>query len=643
LRTLLFAALLAQDTVPPTPRPLRPDTVGDLVVTATRTTRRVEVEPTRIETLSRDEIEEKLLMTPGDISMLLNESSGLRVQNTAPSLGGANLRIQGLRGRYTRLLQDGLPLAGTQPGSLGMLQIPPMDLGRVEVVKGVASPFYGGSALGGVVNLVSRRPEGREVLVNQSTLDATDAVLWTGGRHGTRWQSSLLAGFHRQRRKDRDRDGWTDVPGYRRLVARPRLYWNDPESGRSFFLTTGITLEGRDGGTLPGHLAPDGRPFPEALDSYQADLGAVGRWVPRFGVLTARLATSTRRHDQRRGPAHERDHHFSLFAELTATIPSGPGTLLLGSTFELDRYRNRPAAQHNYTFATPAVMAQYDWEPSDRFGATGTARLDAHSRYGAMPSARVAARIEVGQKWALRLSAGSGFFGPTPFVEETEAIGLTRFAPIEGLRAERMTGGSVDVGGLLGPVELNLSLFGSELRWPTVLREGGEPGSVRLVNATHPTRTAGLEVLGRARLGPVTATVSYTWLDASELDRAGQGRRTVPLNPRHALGTVVVWEQEHTGRIGLEAFLTGPQRLEDNPYRDVTPSYVVIGLLAERRLGRVRVFLNLENLTDQRQTRYDPLPRPVPLPDGRWIVDLWAPAEGRVANLGVRLDLKSDQ
>src|SRR5688572_31602655 len=101
-------------------------------------------------------------MTPGDIAMLLNETSGLRVQVTSPSLGGANVRVQGLRGRYTQLLSDGLPLYGGQTASIGILQIPPLDLGQVEVIKGVASALYGSSALGGVINLVSRRPQERQ-------------------------------------------------------------------------------------------------------------------------------------------------------------------------------------------------------------------------------------------------------------------------------------------------------------------------------------------------------------------------------------------------------------------------------------------------------------------------------------------------
>src|SRR5206468_6748000 len=104
-------------------------------------------------------------------AMLLNETSGLRVQVTSPSLGAANVRIQGLRGRYTQILADGLPLYGGQTGAIGLLQIPPLDLGQVEVLKGVASALYGSSALGGVINLVSRRPETveREFLLNQTS------------------------------------------------------------------------------------------------------------------------------------------------------------------------------------------------------------------------------------------------------------------------------------------------------------------------------------------------------------------------------------------------------------------------------------------------------------------------------------------
>ena len=154
------------------------------VVASTRTDKRLEDQPMRVEVLAREEIEEKMLMTPGDIVMMLNEMGGMRVQATSPSLGAASVRIQGMRGRYTRVLSDGLPLFG-EVGGLGLLQIPPMDLGQVEVIKGVASALYGAGAMGGVINLLSRRP-GREpeqeFLLNRSTRGATDAVTFFPAR-----------------------------------------------------------------------------------------------------------------------------------------------------------------------------------------------------------------------------------------------------------------------------------------------------------------------------------------------------------------------------------------------------------------------------------------------------------------------------
>ena len=143
-----------------------------VVVATTRTGRRLEEQPTRVEVLGREEIEEKMLMTPGDIVMMLNEMGGLRVQATSPSLGAASVRVQGMRGRYTRFFSDGLPLFGNRSAVSALLQIPPMDLGQVEVIKGVASALYGAGAMGGVVNLLSRRPAAeaqQEFLFNQSS------------------------------------------------------------------------------------------------------------------------------------------------------------------------------------------------------------------------------------------------------------------------------------------------------------------------------------------------------------------------------------------------------------------------------------------------------------------------------------------
>ena len=63
----------------------------------------------------------------------------------------------------------------------------------------------------------------------------------------------------------------------------------------------------------------------------------------------------------------------------------------------------------------------------------------------------------------------------------------------------------------------------------------------------------------------------------------------------------------------------------------------MVGILAERVFGKVRVFVNGENLNNVQQTQFDPLIRPIRGVDGRWTVDAWAPLDGRNINAGVRL------
>jgi iron complex outermembrane receptor protein len=87
----------------------------------------------------------------------------------------------------------------------------------------------------------------------------------------------------------------------------------------------------------------------------------------------------------------------------------------------------------------------------------------------------------------------------------------------------------------------------------------------------------------------------------------------------------------------VEVYYTGSQPLDDNPYRATSKPYVHLGILGERRFGPARVFLNAENLLGTRQTDYDPLVLPVRGIGGRWTTDVWAPLDGRTANLGVRL------
>jgi outer membrane receptor for ferrienterochelin and colicins len=664
--TIGIALRAGQDTTIVASLEAQAQELESVVVAATRAERRVEDTPLRVEIVDEEEIAEKITMTPGDIAMMMNETPGLRVQTTSPSLGGANVRVQGLRGRYTLILVDGLPLYGGQAGGLGLLQIPPVDLGRVEVIKGTASALHGSSALGGVVNLISRRPSEtaqREVLLNRTTRDGTDGVVYLANARvagGSPWGATLLATGHRQEASDLDGDGWADLPGYERFVARPRLFY-DTESGRSVFGTVGYTAEDRDGGTLPGRVAPDGSPYPERLRTRRIDAGLAAR--ARLGaadLIHVRGSFVNQRHDHQFGSVEEHDLHRTWFGETSITLPRAPWTYVIGFAFQQEVYRNNSVSGFDYDAHIPAAFAQADFDAAPWLVLSGSARFDHHSEFGSLLSPRLSALVRLSDRdeahtWTVRVSGGGGAFAPVPFTEETEVTGLAPLRLLQQLAVERSISASMDVNGTFhgehGRVELNATLFGSRIREPIAeVRDTGTTGTgatfIALRNAPLPTETWGAEFLARFVRGVGRLTTFYTYLRGSEWDPvSATDRRSVPLAPRHAAGIVASLEQEGVSRLGLELYYTGRQTLDANPYRTTSPAYVVVGLLAERvfntRIGRARLFVNAENLGNVRQTRFDPLVLPTRGEGGRWTVDAWTELTGFVLNGGVRVALGS--
>src|SRR3954469_1189033 len=150
----------------------------EVVVTATRSSRTIANIPTRVETISGEELEEKGNMKPGDIRMMLNESTGIQTQQTSATSYNSSIRIQGLDGKYTQIIRDGFPLYSGFSGGLGLLQIAPLDLKQVEVIKGSSSTLYGGGAIAGLVNLVSKTPTDQRqlnFLLNGTSASGLDA------------------------------------------------------------------------------------------------------------------------------------------------------------------------------------------------------------------------------------------------------------------------------------------------------------------------------------------------------------------------------------------------------------------------------------------------------------------------------------
>jgi iron complex outermembrane receptor protein len=446
---------------------------------------------------------------------------------------------------------------------------------------------------------------------------------------------SVTGGAHRQNRQDLDGDGWIDMAAYERLTLRPRLFWTGAE-GASAYVTLGAMREERDGGTLPGLTAPDGRPFPQTQDTDRFDAGVIAE-VPVQGLRTLNLRGSAMQQNHRHifGEVIEDDRHGTLFGEASLSGGTQATSLTIGIAYQVDSFRSRTFPAFDYTHRVPGFFGQLEQKVSPDLTVAASARIDFHSSYGNQFSPRLSALYRPGP-WTVRVSVGRGFYAPTPFVEEIEAAGLSRLEPLGDLNAEEATTGSVDLGYTQGSIEARMSLFASTIDNATRLVDVASD-RVRLVNADGTTRIRGSELLLRYRWNAVTLTGSYVFVNATEPGEGGPVRRRVPLTPRHTAGMVAMWEKHGRGRIGVEAYYTGRQLLDDNPYRSRSKPYLHLGVLGEVVLDKVSLFANAENILGVRQTRTDPLLRRVRAPSGEWTVDAWAPAEGFILNGGFRL------
>ena len=99
-----------------------------------------------------------------------------------------------------------------------------------------------------------------------------------------------------------------------------------------------------------------------------------------------------------------------------------------------------------------------------------------------------------------------------------------------------------------------------------------------------------------------------------------------------------MWERKRRAASASRSTTPGGSGSRRTRTASTSEPYVIVGLLAERRFGRFRLFINGENLTGVRQIRVgSDRCGPPQAVDGRWTVDAWAPLEGRVINGGLRI------
>ena len=591
------------------------------VVGSTRIPTRLSEQAVPVGIVNRETIADTSLMTPGNVVTILDDMPSVRAQMTSAELGLTMFRLRGLPGHYTRLFSDGVPLDFDRSGGLPPVQLTPMDLSQVEVLTDGASAIFGMNALSGAINMLSRRPAAtpaREVLFSQSASGGTDGGLWFSTPPTRNWSTANFFGGTWQDERDVDGDGWSDIPGQSRGDARTRVFY-DNRRGKSASGTAGVTFEKRQGGSAFAH---------QELETKEAD-GALFGQMPWGKYTLGGAATMFVQSRERNFPdrlEHERRQSATIEIWLSRQLTRNTWLAGIASEWFANRTPTDPLPSA-YVYTGPSMFAHDDMRLSSWLTASGDLRLDFHLDDGAVLSPRGSILVHNGP-WAAHVSAGRSYSKPKQLTEETEAAGFA-FLKIQGpIDRESADSVSADFTHTTAASVVSAAVFHTQVNHPATI----DRATFTLHTESDPIVANGVELLGTFRHGPFAATGTYVLLKARE-----RGDVELALTPRHSGGVIASATTKGGGRFGVQVLYTGVQRLDANPYRTTSEPYSVVNLLGQYPFGRWRVFANAENVTDVRQTNWDPIARMAPDIDGRWTVDVWAPLRGRVINIGIKV------
>ncbi|MGF7080368.1 TonB-dependent receptor [Mucilaginibacter sp. UYCu711] len=622
------------------------DELSEVVIGATRSSRTIANIPTRVEVISGDELDEKGNMKPGDIRMMLAESTGIQTQQTSATSGNSSIRIQGLDGKYTQIIRDGFPLYSGFSGGLGLLQIAPLDLKQVEVIKGSSSTLYGGGAIAGLVNLVSKTPTDvrhLDFLLNGTSALGLDASAFYSQKFG-KIGITTYVGYNHGTAYDPSNIGLSAVPRFNRYTLNPKLffYLNDKNT-----LIAGInsTIENRIGGDMQ-YLEGNGN----TQHSYFEE--------NKTGRYSSQLEFDHKLGDKEKLTVKNSVSYFDRSISLPAYRFSGvqvssyseanyaynsdktdwvAGLNYLTENFNEDHNSSFPLRSYNYS--TIGAFVQNTWNATEKFTLESGLRGDYHNAYGFFVLPRISGLYKINSHFTTRLGGGWGYKAPTVFTEDAERIGFRNVLPIDvpNTKAERSYGANYDITYKTGLFDnmvtfsINQLFFYTRIDNPILLTSLSN-GNLQYLQPGGDLNTKGMETNVKITYNNFKLFLGYTLADVTQ--HTGNTISTYPLVSRHRLNNVLVYEVENKLKIGLEGYYYSPQQLNDGT---TGRGYWTAGLMAEKIWERFSLFVNFENLTNTRQTKFGPIytgsiTDPV-------FKDIYAPLDGFVVNGGIKFKL----
>src|SRR5882757_1006322 len=626
-----------------------PGELQEVLVQSTRTSRTIANTPTRIETIDAEELDEKSNMRPANVSMVLHESTGLQVQQTSATSGNASIRVQGLDGRYTQLLKDGYPNFGNFASGLSILEIPPLDLKQVEVIKGPSSTLYGGGAIAGVVNFISKSPKEKgeyNFMLNQSHVGQTNIGGYAAQKKG-KWGYSLLALFNNQLAYDVDKDGFSELPKSSSFTINPRLFYY-PGTSVTMMLGNSFTQGNSTGGDMQviknnataNHVYFEKNKTIRNTTTFEFDkrflnrqsfklkqsLSIFDRKINIPGYLFSGLNTNS-------------------FTEASYVFYKKAHTLIGGLNFIYDNFKQRnntSLIDQSTRSSTAGLYVQDTWDITSKVKMEYGLRFDnafyKNSNYNKNQSfllPRISVLYKISNKVSTRFGGGLGYKLPTIFTEQTETMQYRNILPLNNVTAEKSIGSTIDLNyrtrlGEAIDIGVNQLFFYTQINKPLVL-QANNTAEYYFINAGKPITSKGFETnLKFIYKEAVKLFAGYTFTYAKNTYL--EADQFLALLPKSKLNLSLVYEKEDNFKIGLEGYFSARQYLYNGTQ---TPSFWEFGAMAQKTVNKISFFINFENFTDQRQSKYKPVVNP-PYNNPSFD-DIWNHTEGFVINGGIKI------
>ena len=612
------------------------DELETVILQSNRSTRTIKKIPTRIEFIGGEELAEKNMMNATNISMVLRESTGIQMQQTSLSSGNSNIRIQGLDGRYTQLLRDGFPLFGGFSSGLSIMQIPPLDLKQFEIIKGSSSTLYGGGAIAGLVNLVSKTPDEEpemDIMFTQTqALGTTGNIFYSQKRNKVGW--TIYGSGHYQKAFDPDDDGFSNLPNTNSISLNPKIFYY-PSDKTSFWLGINGTFDKRKGGDIDTIENNNENLYSESNTSKRLSSQVVYTTQPdSTKVLTLKNSISFFDRELALPDYKFTGKQWNTFSEASYSKTGKRMDWVIGgnlytSSFTEDHIEI-PRDQEDITYGG---FINTIFDISKHWILEAGLRTDYAVDWGFFALPRMSLLYKNDTGFSSRIGGGLGYKIPDIFTEEAEFINYQDVIPInkDDINPEKSIGLNLDFNyqftilQTLG-VSFNQLFYLTSIDNALLLNSTGS-GQFVYENAGNPVLSRGAETNLKFSYKDFRWFLNYALIDTKLTYLPGDPQK--PLTAKHNAGSVIMYESEKW-RFGYETYYTGKQVLSNG---EETTDYITMGLLGVRNFSWGSIYANFENFTDIRQSNYTPLvigPRQTPS-----FTEIYAPVEGFIFSLGV--------